>query len=456
MAKQKQELSMDELLEQALVPEAEQPHEVPGNWVWTKLEQVAKWGSGGTPSRKNPNFYVGDIPWVKTGELNDGYIYDTKEKISAEAIQKSSAKIFPVNTVVIAMYGATIGKVSILGIEATTNQACACAVTNEDMLFKYLFYFLADQKEAFIKKGKGGAQPNISQEIIKQHKIPLPPLAEQQRIVDRIESLFAKLDKAKELVQNALDSFANRKAAILHKAFSGELTANWRIEHGVGMDSWEEKELVEVCNKITDGTHKSPPNSEKGDFMYITAKNIKEHGIDLSTITYISGSDHKEIYSRCNVEEGDVLYIKDGATTGIATINTIKEEISLLSSVALLKVNKNKLFANYLMYNLNSPDTKSMMINNMSGNAITRLTLTKIKMAKIDVPTLPEQKEIVHVLDSLLKKEKKANEMGKLISEIDLMKKIVLARAFRGELGTNDPSEENARTLLKKVLQEKK
>ena len=123
--KKKRELSLEEKLEQALVPVEEQPYEVPGNWCWTYLKNIAQWGSGGTPSRKNPTFYDGNIPWVKTGELEDDYLYDAEEKISEEAVQKSSAKIFPAETVLIAMYGATIGKTAILGVDAATNQACA-------------------------------------------------------------------------------------------------------------------------------------------------------------------------------------------------------------------------------------------------------------------------------------------------------------------------------------------
>lgn len=223
MPKKKTALTIEERLQQALVPAEEQPYEVPENWVWVRLENVASWGSGGTPSRKHEEYYNGDILWIKTGELNNGWIYDTEEKITDEGLQKSTAKLFPPYSVLIAMYGATIGKVAILGVPATTNQACACAVCNQSLLYMYLFYYCISQKNVFIEKGKGGAQPNISQIILKQHPIPLPTLSEQQRIVERIEELFAKLDEAKERLQEVADSFAVRKAAILHKAFTGEL-----------------------------------------------------------------------------------------------------------------------------------------------------------------------------------------------------------------------------------------
>ncbi len=138
------------------VPAGEQPYPIPENWCWTRMENVAQWGSGGTPSRKNPSYYHGTIPWIKTGELNDDYIFETEEHISDDAIAHSSAKLFPINTIVIAMYGATIGKVGILGVEATTDQACACGVALSAVYFKYLFYYARSEKDNFVKKGKGG------------------------------------------------------------------------------------------------------------------------------------------------------------------------------------------------------------------------------------------------------------------------------------------------------------
>lgn len=229
-------ISSEKKLKQILIPTGEQPYILPSNWCWTKLEHIAKWGSGGTPSRKNPEYYVGNIPWIKTGELNNAYIYETEEHISDTAIVNSSAKRFPIDTIIIAMYGATIGKVGIMGVEATTNQACACGVCSAAIYYKYLFYYAISQRDAFIKKGKGGAQPNISQEVIKRHEIPLAPFAEQIRIVERVESLLIKLDEAKEKIEtvvgfndiskSVVGSIDIMKKAVLAQAFRGELGTN--------------------------------------------------------------------------------------------------------------------------------------------------------------------------------------------------------------------------------------
>lgn len=200
-------------------------------------------------------------------------------------------------------------------------------------------------------------------------------------------------------------------------------------------DSWYTDTLKNLCEKITDGTHHSPPNSDKGDYMYVTAKNIKETGIDLDNITYVSSAVHEEIYKRCDVQKGDVLYIKDGATTGIATVNTLDEPFSLLSSVAVLRPHEERLLSGYLKHLLNSSEQKSKMLNNMSGNAITRLTLSKLKATSIRVCSLSEQRQIVDILDRLLDREEKVRQSAESVLEsIDRMKQSILARAFRGEL----------------------
>ncbi|MDO4932572.1 MAG: restriction endonuclease subunit S [Prevotellaceae bacterium] len=174
---------------------------LPQGWYQTKLGTIGIWQSGGTPSRSNKSYYGGNIPWLKTGDLNDGLITDIPESITEEAVSNSSAKINPTGSVLIAMYGATIGKLGILTFPATTNQACCACIEFNAIIQLYLFYFLLSERSAFISKGGGGAQPNISKEIIVNTFIPLPPLSEQQRIVQKIEELFSVLDN----IQNALE-----------------------------------------------------------------------------------------------------------------------------------------------------------------------------------------------------------------------------------------------------------
>ena len=168
------------------------PFDIPSSWQWTRMGTIGDWGSGSTPQRGNPAYYGGDILWLKTGELNNGIVYDSEEKITDKALQECSLRLNKIGDVLIAMYGATIGKVAIAGREMTTNQAC-CGCTPYQIYNKYLFYFLIASKDAFIKKGEGGAQPNISREKLIHHLIPIPPIQEQYRIVEKLEFVIASI-----------------------------------------------------------------------------------------------------------------------------------------------------------------------------------------------------------------------------------------------------------------------
>ena len=199
------------------------PFEVPESWVWTTLGEVGTWQSGGTPSRSNKTYYGGNIPWLKTGDLNDGLISDIPESITEEAVANSSAKINPTGSVLIAMYGATIGKLGILTFPATTNQACCACIEFNAIIQLYLFYFLLSQRNEFIAKGGGGAQPNISKEIIVNTFIPLPPLSEQQHIVMEIEKWFALIDQIEQSKVNLQTIIKQTKSKILDLAIHGKL-----------------------------------------------------------------------------------------------------------------------------------------------------------------------------------------------------------------------------------------
>ena len=167
------------------------PFEVPEGWVWCTLGEIGTWQAGATPSRVQKDYYGGNIPWLKTGDLTDGYIYDIPEMITDKALEETSVKLNPAGSVLIAMYGATIGKIGILTYPATTNQACCACVDYKAVTQKYLFYFLLSHKKEFIRMGGGGAQPNISKEKIVETFIPIPPLSEQERIVNEIEKIFS-------------------------------------------------------------------------------------------------------------------------------------------------------------------------------------------------------------------------------------------------------------------------
>ena len=450
-ASQKKKLLMpEEKLDEALIPNTEEPYSVPSNWCWTKMGVVAKWGSGGTPSRKNDDYYNGTIPWVKTGELDDDFIWETEEHISEQAIADSSAKLFPINTIIIAMYGATIGKVGILGLEATTNQACACGVSSAALLYKYLFYYARSQKEAFIGMGKGGAQPNISQEIIKEHPIPLPPLTEQQRIVDRIESLFAKLDEAKEKAQAVVDGFEDRKAAILHKAFTGDITKKWREAQTIA-PSYETVTIDSVCVSLKYGTAKKSVDS--GDVVVIRMGNLQQGEIDWTNLAY---SNDEEDNIKYKLFPDDVLFNRTNSPELVGKTAIYRGEYPAIYAGYLIKLDydHSRVIGDYLNYILNSPEAKEYCSKVKSdGVNQSNINAKKIGAFTFRLPQISEQQEIVDTIKLVLEKEKNAKDAAlQTVDYIESIKRAILARAFRGELGTNDPNDESALELLKKVL----
>ena len=220
----------------------EVPFEIPQGWEWCRMGCIGDWGAGATPAKGNPDYYGGSILWLRTGELNNGIVYDSEIKITDKALQECSLRMNKIGDVLIAMYGATIGKVAIVGKELTTNQAC-CACTPFGIYNYYLFFFLMGSQIDFIKKGEGGAQPNISREKLISHLMPIPPLAEQYRIVEKIQYLLPLVEKYSnsQILQNKLNSEIKDKLrkSILQEAIQGKLVPQI-AEEGAAQDLLEE------------------------------------------------------------------------------------------------------------------------------------------------------------------------------------------------------------------------
>jgi len=456
-AKKKQPLTQEELLAQALVPEEEQPYKVPGNWVWTRLGNITKIIGGGTPPSNIANYYeAGNIPWITPADLSNYkciYISHGKKNITSLGLEKSSAKLMPKNTVLLSSR-APIGYVAIAQNELCTNQGFKSFLPSIVFDSKYLYFYLKYSKEMLEKYASGTTFLELSGKKAALVEFPLPPLAEQHRIVKCIENLFEKLDRAKELVQSVLDSFETRKAAILHKAFTGELTAKWRDENGVGMESWEEATLSELSVLITKGA--SPKWQgvdyvcDKSQTLFITSENVREGYIDLQKEKYLDNKIN-DIQRRSILKSGDLLLNIVGASIGRAAIFDFDKLANINQAVCLIRLIET-VSGRFINYYLNSPTALAYYFTNKVDVARANLSLADVKAIKLSLPTLPEQQEIVSILDSFFEKEQRAYELYNIIEKIDLMKKAILARAFRGELGTNDPNEESALELLKENL----
>lgn len=454
MPKKKTALTIEERLQQALVPAEEQPYEVPENWVWVRLGAIAEIVTGGTPSKKHPEYYGGNFPFYKPSDLDQGRLtYDASEYLSEEG--KKVSRIIPKNSTAVCCIG-SIGKCGYLMCEGTTNQQINSAIPKINSLCLYYYLCTENFVQNLLSMASATTIAIVNKSKMESCAFPLPPLSEQQRIVERIEELFAKLDEAKERLQEVADSFAVRKAAILHEAFTGELTKQWRLENGVSDESWEEKTLQDVCSmKITDGTHKTPVycDSEKG-VKFLSAKDITAEKICWDNIKYIVPELHEELYKRLAPQVDDILLAKNG-TTGVAAIVETDDIFDIYVTLAVLRPEKSIIYPLYLLKVVNSPLCKEQFAQHLTGIGVPNLHLRDIKEVLIPLPTLPEQHEIVRLIDDLLARERAAQQAKEqALASIDLMKKSILARAFRGELGTNKASEASALELLKQVLAE--
>lgn len=453
MPKKKTALTIEERLQQALVPAEEQPYEVPENWVWVRL---------GSLYEVNPKNKAADeldaafIPMEKisAGMLSE-YSYETQEWCKA----KKGHTQFADGDVAFAKISPCFENRKSMMLNNLPNSIGGgttelIILRNASINQKYTFWLVSDER--FIRGGVQTysgtvGQQRINMDYVRSYPIPLPPLSEQQRIVERIEELFAKLDEAKERLQEVADSFAVRKAAILYKAFTGELTKQWRRENGVSDESWEESNFGKFTVSQYGYTEKAHWEKIGPKFLRIT--DIQDNKVDWDEVPWCPiDEDGMKQYA---VEIGDIMIARTGATTGKSYLICDDVEAVFASFLIRLKVVNKNLDYNYLYCYMQSEDYWRQITDFSSGIAQPGVNASKLKQIKFKCPTLPEQHEIVRLIDDLLARERAAQQATEqALASIDLMKKSILARAFRGELGTNKASEASALELLKQVLAE--
>jgi type I restriction enzyme, S subunit len=423
--------------------------DLPEGWVHELLSTLAQWGSGGTPSRNNLAYYGGNIPWIKTGELGQGIITDTEEKITELGLQKSSAKIFPKGSVAVAMYGATIGKTAILDIDAATNQACAVGIPVEGLTTKeYLFYYLTSQKDAFVKAGQGGAQPNISQTVIKNWSVPLAPLNEQKRIADKLDRLLAKVDACRERCDRIPLILKRFRQSVLAAATSGELTEDWREANNLSLN-WKEYPLSDLTEKVTDGEHLTPKRTSSGKFL-LSARNVLNGSIVLEDVDYVDDLEFKRIRKRCDPSIGDVLLSCSGSVGRVAIVDQ-DDCYVMVRSVAMIRPRK-ELLSTYLMYGLRSPNLQSQISKKSKATAQANIFLGAIKSLVLPLPTLKEQQEIICRVDKLFAfADRLESRYQTARAKCDQLTPALLEKAFQGELVPQDPNDEPASVLLERI-----
>ena len=434
----------------------EVPFDIPDSWEWVRLGSIGDWGSGATPSRTHSEYYGGNIPWLKTGDLNDGYINSVPEFITDLALEKTSVRLNPIGSVLIAMYGATIGKLGILSIPATTNQACCACLPYSDFYNEYLFYFLMSQKQSFIKRGEGGAQPNISKEKIISTLMPVPPVEEQHRIVNRLKILLPLIEKYAntELAVDRLnkDFPEALKRSILQWAVQGKLVPQdpsdepaeallERIreekqrlirEGKIKKDKhesiifrrdnshYEKLDGTEYCidnelpfeipenwcwvrlRSIVYNRGQATPNTA---FCYIDIGSIDNKNQKLNAAETIIFPDKAPSRARKLVDKGDILYSTVRPYLhNMCIIDREFSQVPIASTGFAVLACHTGLLNKFLFYYMMSPDFDAYANNtdNAKGVAYPAISDARLYKALIPLPPFSEQQRIIQRIDELL------------------------------------------------------
>lgn len=437
------------------VPVEEQPYPVPENWCWTRLGNVTDVVGGGTPPSTVEEYYKdGNIPWISPADLSgytNIYISYGAKNITRLGLDKSSAKLMPSGTVCLSSR-APIGYVVIAESELCTNQGFKSFLPSPCYVPEYLYWYLKGNKELLESYASGTTFLELSGSKAASVEFPLPPLPEQHRIVARIESLFAKLDEAKEKAQAVVDGFELRKSAILHKAFTGELTERWRKEHGVGLDSWN---VISFGNLILNGPQNGlyKPKDAYGNGTKILRIDGFYDGYveDWGTLKRLTLSAAEIELYELHLDEIVINRVNSMPYLGkSALIRELPETCVFESNMMRISLNKERVIPEFIIRYLNSPAGLAELRKN-AKQAVNQASINQkdVKNVIVKLPASDEQAEIVRILDSVLTQEQQAKEAAEaVLSQIDTMKKAILARAFRGELGTNDPAEVSEAELV--------
>ena len=481
---------------------SEENNELPRGWVWTTIGVVAETTSGGTPSRKHPEYYGGTIAWVKSGELKDSVITSVEEFITEEGLTSSNAKVFQQGTALVAMYGATVGRTGILGVDATTNQAvCAIFPLKNAFTSKYLTYWLQFQRQALVDQSVGGAQPNINQEIVRAFPLPLAPFSEQHRIVAAIEQQFTRLDAGVIALRRAQTKLKRYRAAVLKAAVEGKLTEAWRIERpetepasallerilkerrarweadlkAKGKDpakvkysepakpntenlpelpeGWCWASLDQCSRRITDGTHQPPPFTETG-ISFIFVSHIVKGSISFENTKYISESTYAQLNTRCPVEYGDILYSAVGSY-GVAVPVLTHRAFSFQRHIAHIKPSV-LLSMSYLVLCLNSSFCLDQAHKVARGVAQKTVTLTDLAHFAIPLAPFNEQNQIVAEVEQRLSVVAQLEAIVQAnLKRAERLRQSILKEAFAGRLVPQDPDDEPASVLLERIRKER-
>lgn len=463
-AKKEAALTPEERLQAALVPDWEWPYKLPENWCWTRIgnyvDYVTDYVANGSFASLKANVSIfkdeNYALMVKTQDFANGFTKSLTytDKHGYDFLSKSTLHG---GELILSNIG-SVGKVFRVPyfdrpMTLASNSVMVKCYNSRD--YDWMYYFLLSPIgfEELKSITTGTAVPKFNKTDLKTIPLPVPPLAEQQRIVGRIESLFAKLDEAKEKAQAVMDSFETRKAAILHKAFTGELTAKWRRTHGLSLDTWKEVAADSLFEYVTSGSRGWAKYYDESGAVFIRMGNL-DHGtieLDFSDIQHVKLPNKAE-GQRSRIRKNDILISITADVGMVGLVRNDDFEGYINQHIALARPVMSE-SAEFIAWYLVSDIGLKQMQEKQRGATKVGLSLNDIRALQLKIPLIEEQNEILKVIKMWIGKEQQSQEAAEaVLDQIDLMKKSILARAFRGELGTNDPSEESAVELLKRTI----
>lgn len=464
--KKNDNLTSEKELEQALIPSWDEPYRLPDNWCWTNLSSVQSengFFDGDWILKENMDDN-GEVRLLQLSDIGIGVFLDKSCKhINLSTCDELNCTMVLPGDVLISRMAEPIARSCIVpnyNFKMITAVDVAVMRCNSNIINNKFLNYLCNTPyftNSANNMARGTTRVRITRKNLGNILIPLPPLVEQLRIVKCIDTLFDKLDEAKEKAQEVIDGFESRKAAILHKAFTGELTEKWRNENDVPKDSWRMKKINQVCFPRAGYAFDSKKFTNTG-YQIIRMGNLYGGELDLNrNPVFISADDVDEtVLMKALINDGDILITLTGTKYkrdyGYAVC--IHNQINLLANqrILCLTPNYNEIKTDYLLFYLQSDLFRDIFFSNETGGVNQGNVSSKfVENIDVDIPTLDEQVEIGRILRNIIEKEQQTKETAEtIIEQIDTMKKAILVRAFRGELGTNNSDEKSSIELLKK------
>ena len=422
--------------------------QLPKNWVECKLGELATVQSGGTPSRGINSYWNGDIPWVKISDIKEMYVDKTTEFITEEGLKNSSTRIFPKGTILFTIF-ATLGKIGILNIDAATNQAIAGITPSNFIDDKYLTYSLINLSNSISEYGKGVAQKNINQAILKDTIIPLPPLQEQSRIVEKLDNMFYQLETIKASMANIPLLLKDFRQQVLSQAVTGKLTEEWRV--GKELEEWKYEFAKDCCEKVQSGGTPKGSNFATSGIPFLKVYNIVNNKIDFEyNPQYVSDKiQNSQIKKSITFPDDVIMNIVGPPLNKIAIIPDDYPEWNLNQAITLFRV-KDYLSNKFLYYFFCRGSSVKSLVNETKGVVgQVNISLSQCRDFSIPIPSIKEQQEIVSRIESLFAKADIIEKQYKTLKQkIEDLPQAILHKAFKGELVEQLESDGDAKELL--------